>query len=191
MPNVCHHGLSSVYFLERGTRLIWNSTEPKFVPFRFFWHPWHPWGRIHIDLKKILSNPAVSADFYPLGSGFPYFFWLGCLEILLLSMPKSMEAITVQKSKNATWYLFLIFFPKTPLDQVKMVFIHLTNASNIITFLMKNSYPKNFGSLDFQISLVCTSFSRLYTGCLIVLRSKVSKWLWMVEGSLILMNYGP
>ena len=169
MPNVCHHGLSSVYFLERGTRLIWNSTEPKFVPFRFFWHPWHPWGRIHIDLKKILSNPAVSADFYPLGSGFRYFFWLGCLEILLLSMPKSLEAITVQKSKNATMIFgtfFWFFFSKNAHRSGKNGF-HTPNKSGTCfkhyNFFDEKQLPQKFwfhGPLNYP----STSFLSLRLG---------------------------
>ena len=51
--------------------------------------------------EQLRLKGVKSAVFYPRNSRFRYFFglfWLRCLEILLLSMPESMEAIAVQKS---------------------------------------------------------------------------------------------
>ena len=54
-----------------------------------------------------------SAYFNPLNSRFCYFcgfLWLGCLQMLVLLMPESLEAIAVKKkSKNPT-LKFLDFF---------------------------------------------------------------------------------
>ena len=58
-----------------------------------------------------------SAYFYPPNSCCRYFFgflWLGCLKILVLSMPESLEAIAVQKVQKCHFeFFYRILVPQT------------------------------------------------------------------------------
>ena len=67
---------------------------------------WGPLGLAH----PLRLRGVKSADFYPPNSRFQYFFgffWLGCLEILVLAMLESLEAIAVKKSlKMPLWIFF-------------------------------------------------------------------------------------
>ena len=118
-----------------------------------FWLP-PLWGQLGLAYPLRLKG-VKSADFYPPNSRFPYFFgfvWLGCLEILVLAMPVSLEAIAVKKSpKIPLWnfWTFFFFFFQMAIDRVKMIFQtpnKASHASNIINiwFLMKNRYPKKY-----------------------------------------------
>ena len=70
------------------------------------------WGQLGMAYPLRLTG-VKSADFYPPNSRFWYFFWffwLGCLEILVLSMPINLEAISVQKSlKMPLWNFWTLF----------------------------------------------------------------------------------
>ena len=115
------------------------------------------WGGLGMAVQLRLTG-VKSAYFYPPNSRFQYFlgvFWLGCLEILSLSMPISLEALSVQKSPKVPLWNFLTFFDffflfsKRAVDRVKIIFQtpkKAAHASNIINFwiLMKKNTPKIF-----------------------------------------------
>mgnify|MGYP005666914267 CR=1 FL=1 len=125
------------------------------------------WGQLGMAYPLRLTG-VKSADFYPPNSHFWYFFgffWLGCLEILVLSMPESLEAIAVKKSpKMPLWifwtffFLFFLFFSKMAVDRVKMIFQTPNKGSTCFKhhkFLNfdEKKYPQNFYTTDFKISL--------------------------------------
>ena len=125
------------------------------------------WGQLGMAYPLRLTG-VKSADFYPPNSRFWYFFgffWLGCLEILVLAMAESLEAIAVKKSPKMplwifwTFFFFFFFFFQTAVDRVKMIF--QTPNKGLICFkhykfliFDEKQLPKKFGSTYLQISLV-------------------------------------
>jgi hypothetical protein len=115
------------------------------------------WDRLGMA-DPLRLRGVKSADFYPLNSRFWYsfgVFWLGCLEILVLSMPESH--FSQKNPKNATlkffdffWLFFL--FSKMAIDCVKMMFQSPNKGGTC--FKHEKKQPKKFGSTDLQISLV-------------------------------------
>ena len=74
------------------------------------------WGGLGMVVQLRLTG-VKSAYFYPPNSRFRYWFevlWLGCLKILVLSMPESLEAIQSKKSKNDTLIFFTEFWFHRP-----------------------------------------------------------------------------
>ena len=133
-----------------------------------FWLP-PLWGQLGLAHPLRLRG-VKSADFYPPNSRFRYFFvffWLGCLEILVLAMPESLEAIAVKKSpKMPLWifwtffflFFFFLFF-QMAVDRIKMIF--QTPNKGLICFkhykfliFDEKQLPKNFYSTYLQINLV-------------------------------------
>ena len=117
-----------------------------------FWLP-PLWGQLGLAHPLRLRG-VKSADFYPPNSRFRYFFgffWLGCLEILVLAMPVSLEAIAVKKSpKIPLWnfWTFFSFFFQMAVDRVKMIFQTPNKGLTCFKhykFLIfdEKSYPKN------------------------------------------------
>ena len=125
------------------------------------------WGQLGVAVPLRLTG-VKSANFYGPNSRFRYFFgffWLGCLEILVLSMPESLEAIAVKKSpKMPLWNFltfsdFFFFFSKMAVDRVKMIFQTPNKGGTSFKnykFLIfdEKQLPQKFGSTDLQISLV-------------------------------------
>ena len=128
-----------------------------------FWLP-PLWGQLGLAHPLRLRG-VKSADFYPPNSRFRYFFgffWLGCLEILVLAMPVSLEAIAVKKSpKIPLWnfWTFFFFFFQMAVDCVKMIFQTPNKGLTCFKhykFLIfdEKQLPQKFGSTYLQISLV-------------------------------------
>ena len=128
-----------------------------------FWLP-PLWGQLGLAHPLRLRG-VKSADFYPPNSRFRYFFgffWLGCLEILVLAMPESMEAIAVKKSPKMPLWNFLTFFSlffQMAVDRVKMIFQTPNKGLTCFKhykFLIfdEKQLPQKFGSTYLQISLV-------------------------------------
>ena len=128
-----------------------------------FWLP-PLWGQLGLA-DPLRLRGVKSADFYPPNSRFRYFFgffWLGCLEILVLAMPESMEAIAVKKSPKMPLWNFLTFFSlffQMAVDRVKMIFQTPNKGLTCFKhykFLIfdEKKLPKNFCTTYFKISLV-------------------------------------
>ena len=121
----------------------------------YFWLAplWVQLGMAH----PLRLTGVKSADFYPPNSRFWYFFgffWLGCLEILVLAMPESLEAMSVQKSPKMPLWNFLTFFDfffsffkngcgsrKNDLSDTKQR-QHMLQTSYIFEFWWKKIPPK-------------------------------------------------
>ena len=157
--------------IERWVQIAVSSISRNFdwTTFGCMWNI--PRNTRHSNLHPSLK----SADFYPPNPRFRYFFgffWLGCLEILVLSMPISLEAMSVQKSpKMPLWkfltffWLFFFLFSKMAADRVKMIFQTPKKGSTCFKhhkFLNfdKKKYPQKFYTTDFKISLVPCSYKR-------------------------------
>ena len=128
-----------------------------------FWLP-PLWGQLGLA-DPLRLRGVKSADFYPPNSRFRYFFgffWLGCLEILVLAMPESMEAIAVKKSPKMPLWNFLTFFSlffQMAVDRVKMIFQTPNKGLTCFKhykFLIfdEKQLPQKFYSTYLQISLV-------------------------------------
>ena len=108
------------------------------------------------------SNQLTFSLRTPVFDIFLVFFWLGCLEILVLAMPESMEAIAVKKSPKMPLWNFLTFFSlffQMAVDRVKMIFQTPNKGLTCFKhykFLIfdEKKLPKNFCTTYFKISLV-------------------------------------
>ena len=123
-----------------------------------------PLGPIGLGWPTQIEGGQIS---WLLASELPFsiffgFFWLGCLEILVLAMPESMEAIAVKKSPKMPLWNFLTFFSlffQMAVDRVKMIFQTPNKGLTCFKhykFLIfdEKKLPKNFCTTYFKISLV-------------------------------------
>ena len=123
------------------------------------------------------------------------FFLNGCLEILVLAMPESLEAIAVKKSPKMPLWNFWTFFSffQMAVDRVKMIF--QTNKGlkcfKHYKFLIfdEKQLPQNFCSTYLQISTPSTLFLKAVWSpmamfvpdlvCTDLLRSDKSDLFWV------------
>ena len=103
------------------------------------------WGQLGMAHPLRLTG-VKSADFYPPNSRFWYFlgfFWLGYLEILVLAMPKSLEAIAVKKSPK----MYCTFF-----CEKKSKYVRFLAKKSPTMYAPWGPEKHNLSSLTYRIS---------------------------------------